>query len=138
MLGAGTVTIASAFIRRGISHLKRITEFVSDYMDRHVYKTVQDLKGHALRYIKPWPETAEKARQLKLVAHVDLSKCTGCGICADNLCNAVHMENGSSKIEEDNCSACGLCQMCCPADAITFFLCDKCLADRITLRYRRF
>jgi NAD(P)-dependent dehydrogenase (short-subunit alcohol dehydrogenase family) len=59
---------------------KRITKFVSDYMARYGYKRVQDLQGHALQYIKPWPEIAEQARQLKLVANVDLSKCTGCGI----------------------------------------------------------
>jgi dihydroorotate dehydrogenase/Pyruvate/2-oxoacid:ferredoxin oxidoreductase delta subunit len=133
MLGAGTVTIASAFIWRGISHLKKITQFVSDYMDRYGYKTVHDLKGHALRHIKPWPEIAEEARQLKLVARAELSKCIGCGICADNLCNAIRMENGFPEITEDDCSACGLCQMCCPADAITLVPCEKSLADRIRI-----
>ena len=133
MLGAGTVTIASAFIWRGVSHVKRITKFMSDYMDRYGYETVKDLQGHALQYIKPWPEIAEQARQLKLVAKVELSKCTGCGICADNLCNAIHMEDSFSMITEDDCSACGLCQMCCPEDAITLVPCDKSLADRIRI-----
>jgi dihydroorotate dehydrogenase len=40
MLGAGTVTIASAFIWHGVSHLRSVTKFVSDYMDRYGYKTV--------------------------------------------------------------------------------------------------
>lgn len=134
MLGAGAVTIASAFLWHGVSQVKKITKFVTDYMNRYGYKTVRDLQGHALQYIKPWPEIADQARQLKLVANVDLFKCIGCGICADNLCNAVYMEDGFPKIIADNCSACGLCQMCCPEDAITLVPCDKSLADRVRLR----
>jgi dihydropyrimidine dehydrogenase (NAD+) subunit PreA len=131
MLGAGTIQLASAFLWRGVSQVKRITQFLSDYMDRYGYKTVRDLRGHALQHIKPWPEIAEKARHSKLAANVDLSKCTGCGVCADNLCNAVHLENGFSKITEDRCSACGLCQMCCPEGAIRLAPTDKSIDDRI-------
>jgi len=133
MLGAGTVELAAAFLWRGVSQLKRITKFMSDYMDQYGYKTVKDLKGHALQHIKTWPEFVEQARQLKLVATVDLSKCTGCGICADNLCNAIRMENGFPKITEDDCAACGLCQMCCPESAIKLAPGTKSIADRIKL-----
>ena len=133
MLGARAVEIASAYLWYGMSQVKRMTKFVSDYMDKYGYKTVQDLQGHALRYIKSWPEIAEQGRQLKLVANVDLAKCTGCGICANNLCNAIYMENGFSKITEDDCSACGLCQMCCPEGAIQLVPCEKSIAERVRL-----
>lgn len=52
-------------------------------------------------------------------AVIDLNKCSGCGICADNCpVNAILVEN-KAHINHRLCKGCGLCASVCPRDAIS-------------------
>ncbi len=56
-------------------------------------------------------------------AQVDVSKCTGCGIC-ETKCPfgvpTIDSQNNLASIESHACFGCGVCQRYCPENAITF------------------
>jgi len=53
-----------------------------------------------------------------LIAKVDSSKCSGCGICTERcIFQARKLENGKSMVIKENCHGCGLCTTTCPTEA---------------------
>ena len=54
-------------------------------------------------------------------ANVNESKCTGCGVCAEERCviKAIDMAEDIASVEPEKCIGCGLCVSTCPAGAIT-------------------
>jgi ferredoxin len=62
---------------------------------------------------------SEKVYKLPGVNVKVTGDCTGCGICADNVCfvNAISMSSGVAVISRD-CRGCGRCSAVCPVDAI--------------------
>ena len=53
------------------------------------------------------------------MVHVDIERCTGCGICKD-VCpqHAIAIKNGLALVNDNLCIQCGTCADVCPADAI--------------------
>ncbi len=53
------------------------------------------------------------------MVHVDIERCTGCGICKD-VCpqHAIAIKNGLALVNDDLCIQCGTCADVCPAGAI--------------------
>ncbi len=133
MLGAIAGQTASGVMFRGTRQLGKIVSFLSKFMDDHGYKTIDDFRGIALKYIKPINQAVNEARKLKLGSEVDVSKCTGCGICADGICPAIYMEHEVAHVDQDNCAACGLCLLVCPEEAIHFVPYKRSLGERIDM-----
>jgi len=120
MAGASAVQICTAALIEGPSVFKRILNEVVDWLKRHGYKSIEEVKGIALKYLKPEP-----LRTHALPPVVDVKKCIGCGFC-QQVCNynAVHVietDKGlKATVDVDKCYGCGLCTTVCPTRAIHF------------------
>jgi len=118
MLGARATKSLTAVCLKGISLIRRVNKFLENYMKEQKYETVDDFIGLGLKHIVTADVAFEKARQFNYAAKVDSAKCTGCGICADNICPAISMEEDVAKVDPEICSSCGQCIMACPQKAI--------------------
>jgi dihydropyrimidine dehydrogenase (NAD+) subunit PreA len=132
MLGAKAAQAAGAVMFHGISQIRRMIKFLENYMERCGYKTIEDFRGLATKYVKPWDDAlVEQIRGVAVAAQVDETKCSGCRTCTESLCPAIQMEDNLAVVNEDNCSACGLCLMICPEGAINMASSEKTLGERI-------
>ncbi|MEM2569962.1 MAG: 4Fe-4S binding protein [Candidatus Bathyarchaeia archaeon] len=113
MLGAKAVGQCAAIFYRGVNYLRRELDFIVKYMKEQGYSSIEEVRQTGIKNIV----TADEAIDLRARAEVDPVKCRLCGICADNICGAISMENGTIKIG-NNCMGCGLCVMVCPHGAL--------------------
>ncbi|OYT38179.1 MAG: dihydroorotate dehydrogenase, partial [Desulfurococcales archaeon ex4484_58] len=120
MVGASAVQVCTAALVEGPVVYTRLVKEVEDWLKKHGYDSILDIRGYALKYLKPEP-----LRTYALPPIVDIKKCIGCGLC-EQVCNydAVHVveENGARKavVNIENCYGCGLCTSICPTRAIHF------------------
>jgi len=119
MLGARAVKSLTAICLKGIGLINRVNLFLENYMKQQKYETVDDFIGLGLKHLTTSDVAFEKAREFNYAAKVDPSKCTGCGICTDNICPAITMtEEKIANVDPETCVSCGQCIMACPAKAI--------------------
>ncbi|MET1159606.1 MAG: 4Fe-4S dicluster-binding protein [Thermoprotei archaeon] len=120
MAGASAVQICTAALIEGPGVFKRILKEVEDWLKSRGYESIEDIRGVALKYLKPEP-----LRTYAKPPVVDETKCIGCGFC-EQVCNydAVHVietEKGRKAVVDiDKCYGCGLCTSVCPTRAIHF------------------
>ncbi|HXY73914.1 MAG TPA: 4Fe-4S binding protein, partial [Dehalococcoidales bacterium] len=117
MLGARATETATAVMYSGRGFLKRQIRFLHRYMETQGYHSVEDFIGLGLKYITPAEKVDFKIG--KIYAEVDSLKCTGCGICADQMCLAMEMEDKIAKVNIDDCLGCGMCVALCPKGAVS-------------------
>ncbi len=120
MLGAKLVGTLTGVIYKGRNLIRRTNVFINSFMQEQGYERIEDFVGLGQKYIKPLEEIDLMAG--KVIAQLDSTRCTGCGICLDDLCVAFFMEGGFVKIKEDDCSGCGGCVLGCPVNAIKLVL----------------
>jgi len=120
MAGASAVQICTAALIEGPGVFKRILNEVVEWLKNHGYSSILDVKGLALKYLKPEP-----IRTHAIPPIVDERKCIGCGFC-QQVCtyDAVHVvetEKGfKARVSIEKCYGCGLCVSVCPTRAIYF------------------
>jgi dihydroorotate dehydrogenase (fumarate) len=70
MVGADVTMLCSTLIRNGISHLRYIEQGLVDWMDRHEYASVEQMKGSMSQLRCPDPTAFERAQYMKAVKSV--------------------------------------------------------------------
>jgi dihydroorotate dehydrogenase (fumarate) len=70
MVGADVTMLCSALLRNGIGHVPYIEEGVLDWMEKHEYESVQQMKGSMSQIRCPNPSAFERAQYMKAVKSV--------------------------------------------------------------------
>lgn len=125
MAGCQVAGICSVIYSRGVEIIKKIIKDLNDFMDRKEYKNIDEIKGKVVRdfaYLRDWPREKIMSEYSPVIAKINKSKCTNCGICA-KLCaySAIKMISNKPKIFDDYCRGCGWCVGHCPAQAIIIY-----------------
>jgi heterodisulfide reductase subunit A-like polyferredoxin len=113
MAGASAVQIGTAAILEGPSAYSRIIKELNDWLDKHNYSSVEEIKGI----------TAKKIAERKIITEpifpeINHELCTSCGKCAKGCAyNAIDIKD-KVVINKTKCFGCGLCLTICPEAAI--------------------
>lgn len=113
MAGASAVQICTAAILEGPGVYSKVTKELNDWLDKHNYNSVEDIKGL----------TAKKIAERKIITEpivpkVNSELCQSCGECVKSCAyNAIDMK-GKAVINNTKCFGCGLCLTRCPQAAI--------------------
>ncbi len=118
-LGCGTVQVCTAAMVYGFKIVQDMCDGLSNFMDAHGYRTIEDFRGGAVPTVKDW-------KQLDL-NHIDKAvinqdACIQCGrchvVCEDTSHQAITFtqEGGVRRFEVDDaeCVGCNLCVSICP------------------------
>jgi Pyruvate/2-oxoacid:ferredoxin oxidoreductase delta subunit len=116
MLGANACQTLSGIVDGGIKFLTKTNQWLSDYMGKCNYASLEDFRGLALNHIVG----ADDAEFFYHVAKPDYDTCTGCGKCAESYCPAITMEGNKPIVDAHYCSCCGMCNCICPVDAFSY------------------
>ena len=77
MVGADVTMLCSALLRNGIDHLRNVEAGVLEWMEKHEYESVQQMKGSMSQLRCPNPSAFERAQYMKAVKsmqHVELTR----------------------------------------------------------------
>ena len=70
MVGADVTMLCSTLLKNGIGHLQHIEEGLLDWMEKHEYESVQQMKGSMSQIHCPNPSAFERAQYMKAVKSV--------------------------------------------------------------------
>jgi dihydroorotate dehydrogenase (fumarate) len=77
MVGADVTMLCSTLLRNGISYLQRIEEGVLEWMEKHEYESVQQMKGSMSQIYCSNPSAFERAQYMKAVKSIRHVALTG-------------------------------------------------------------
>jgi dihydroorotate dehydrogenase (fumarate) len=77
MVGADVTMLCSALLRNGINHLRYIEAGLLEWMEKHEYDSVQQMKGSMSQIRCPNPSAFERAQYMKAVKSVQHVMVTG-------------------------------------------------------------
>jgi dihydropyrimidine dehydrogenase (NAD+) subunit PreA len=128
-LGASCVQVCTAVMHYGFRIVEDMAEGLSQYMDEHGFRSIEDFRGRAVPNVKDW---GDLDLNYKVIADIDAALCIGCQLCyvacedGAHQCIAPYGVAGNGKknpngmgvhvprIIEDECVGCNLCALVCP------------------------
>ena len=119
-LGATTVQVCTAAMHYGFRIVEDLTDGLSNWMDEHGYRTVEEIRGRSLSKVVKWEDLD---LNYHLLAEIDQEKCIHCELCwvacEDGAHQAIRRHprgNGGPVVEiiEEACVGCNLCAAVCP------------------------
>jgi dihydroorotate dehydrogenase (fumarate) len=123
MVGATALGVCTGPLLRGLEWFGRTGEKLGAWLDAHGCASLADVRGRALRHLRPVEDTAP------LTFDFEPLKCTKCDLCVV-LCpyDAREMGGGDKPkspsltqiLHEDRCRYCGLCVEVCKPEALTY------------------
>jgi dihydropyrimidine dehydrogenase (NAD+) subunit PreA len=135
-VGASTVQVCTAAMHYGFRIVEDMIDGLSQYMDAHGFRTIEDFRGRAVPNVEDW---GDLDLNYKIVAEIHPELCIGCQLCyvacEDGAHQAIARHNGASatgngsgkknpngmevhvpRIIEDECVGCNLCALVCPVE----------------------
>lgn len=134
-LGASTVQVCTAAMHYGFRIVEDMIDGLSQYMDDHGFRTIEDFRGRAVANVRDW---GDLDLNYKIVAEIHSELCIGCQLCYVSCEDGAHqciapydvasigkknvhgMDVHVPRILEEECVGCNLCALVCPVeDCIT-------------------
>ncbi len=132
-LGASTVQVCTAAMHYGFRIVEDMIDGLSQYMDGHAFRTIEDLRGRAVTNVCDW---GDLDLNYKIVAEIHSELCVGCQICyvacedGAHQCIAPYNVAGNGKknangmgvhvpriLEEECVEFSNLCALVCPVES---------------------
>jgi dihydropyrimidine dehydrogenase (NAD+) subunit PreA len=123
MAGASTAQLCSVLYSRGIGVIPRLLKDLEAFMDRKGYKTVESMKGLALKeltYLRDIPREKIMSKISPIKPVFASEKCPkGCQIC-ERVCpyGAITKSADGKPAADDKCIGCGWCLGNCPHEVV--------------------
>src|SRR5712692_7225246 len=130
-MGASTVQVCTAAMHYGFRIVEDMIDGLSQYMDDHGYRTIEDFRGRAVPNVMDW---GDLDLNYKIIAVINDDLCIGCQLCyvacedGAHQCISPYTVAGNGKknvngmgvhvprIIEEECVGCNLCALVCPVE----------------------
>jgi len=131
-LGASTVQVCTAAMHYGFRIVEDMIDGLSQYMDAHGFRSIEDFRGRAVANVCDW---GDLDLNYTIIAEIHSDLCIGCQLCyvacedGAHQCIAPYNAAGNDKknvngmgvhvprILEDECVGCNLCALVCPVES---------------------